>query len=438
MNILLIDVYSSFLDFAIRCKEYGHTIRWFQSKTKEGLPSKVGAGLGFQKVSDWEPHMKWADLVITSDNVKYIYHMERYRKMGVPIWGPNREVTEWELNRSKGQEILEAHGIKCMESIPFNNFDKAKAHVISTGKRYVSKPNADDNKALSYVSKSPADLVFMLDYWKKNSKLKPDFILQEFTPGIEIAVGGWFGKAGFSEYFLENFEHKKLMNDEVGVNTGEMGTVLKYTKESNLAKDLLLPLEGELYRQGFTGFLDVSVIVAKDGTPYPLEFTSRPGWPLFQIQQAVHKGDPAQWMLDSINGYDTFKPSEQVATGVVMAIPDFPYSRLTKKEVSGYPVYGWEKVPTKNFHPAEMMIGNMPINDGDSVKYEDNYVTAGDYVCVVSGCADTVSESIERAYKNLKKIEIPNSPMYRTDIGKRIKEQLPELKQHGYCTDWKF
>jgi phosphoribosylamine--glycine ligase len=396
----------------------------------------VGNGI-VTKVSSWEDHMSWADIILVSDNVRYVHALESWRKKGFPIFGPNKEVTDWELDRTKGQKILEDAGIKCMESVPFKSFDKAISFVKQNMKRYVCKPNADDNKALSYVSKSAADLVFMLEYWKKQGHAA-DFILQEFTPGIEIAVGGWFGKGGFASYFLENFEHKKLMNGEVGVNTGEMGTVLKYTQCSELANILLRPLEGELYRQGFTGFIDVSVIVAKDGTPYPLEFTSRPGWPLYQIQQAVHKGDPVQWMWDSLQGEDTFCPSEDVATGVVMAIPDFPYSKLSKKEVSGYPIYGWEKIPEKNFHPAECMSGKMPVERDGTIVYETNLVTAGDYVCVISGSAKTVSESKDKAYKNLKKIEIPNSPMYRTDIGCRIEEQLPELQKHGYCTDWKW
>src|ERR1017187_4111784 len=129
-------------------------------------------------------------------------------------------------------------------------------------KRYVSKPSGDADKALSYVSKGPADMIFMLQNWKLLGKNKAPFLLQEFTAGIEFAVGGWFGKNGFSQFFLENFEHKKLMNGEIGVNTGEMGTAMKYctAEESLLAREVLLPLEGALFRAGYTGYIDVSVI----------------------------------------------------------------------------------------------------------------------------------------------------------------------------------
>lgn len=437
MNVLFIDVYSSFFDLALKCQNAGHSVRWFQGPTKENKPSQVGDGF-IQKVNDWRQSMKWADVILLADNVKYIHQLEPYRREGYPIWGPNLEVADWELNRQKGQDILKNAGIKIMESIQFKSIREAKEHLLKNPKRYVSKPNADDNKALSYVSKSPRDLMFMLDYWEKNSNVKTDFIFQEFTPGIEVAVGGWFGKGGFSRHWLENFEHKKLMNDDVGVNTGEMGTVLRYTETSTLADMLLKPLEGELYRQGYTGYIDVSVMVAKNGDPLPLEFTCRPGWPLQQILQCLHVGDPIEWVYDSLQGRDTLRVKDEVASGVVMTIPDFPYSRLTKKEVTGYPVYGWEKIPDRHFHPAEMKAGEVWQLQNDKFKQEPGMVTAGDYVCVITGSGPTVAAASEQAYRYLKKIELPNSPMYRTDIGCRLKDQIPELQKHGYVEGLKY
>jgi len=291
--------------------------------------------------------------------VRYLPGLERYRRMGFPIWGPSVETAALELDRMKGQELLKSAGIKIMDSVQFKTLNEAKQYLVHNPARYVSKPCADDNKALSYVSKSPRDMMFMLEKWQKDHVVNGEFIFQKFTPGIEVAVGGWFGRGGFSKYFMENFEGKKLMNDDVGVNTGEMHTVMKYVENSLLADMLLKPLEGELYRKGYTGYIDVAVMVSERGDPLPLEFTCRPGWPLYQIQQSLHKGDPVQWMLDSINGMDTFKVYDEIATGVVMAIPDFPYGTLSKAELTGYPVYGWDKIRARNFHPGEMMLGDV-------------------------------------------------------------------------------
>ena len=228
------------------------------------------------------------------------------------------------------------------------------------------------------------------------------------------------------------------MNGDLGVATGEQGTVLRYTEDSKLAEQVLKPLEDYLHGLGYTGYIDVNCIIDKHGTPWPLEFTMRPGWPLFQIQQALHKGDPCEWMLDLIDGKDTLKVSSQVAAGVVVTIPDYPYSQITKKENSGYPIWGiTEEDAVKNIHFSEVQMGKGPdMVDGEVKLNVPMYVTAGDYVCTVSGTGATVEQATDRAYKTIKqKIEIPNSIMYRTDIGCRLEDQLDELHELGYCTD---
>ena len=64
------------------------------------------------------------------------------------------------------------------------------------------------------------------------------------------------------------------------------------------------------------------------------------------------------------------------------------------------------------------------------------YVTSGSYVATVSGVGCTVEDASDKAYKTIKKkIDIPNSVMYRTDIGERLEEQLDELHKMGYCLD---
>jgi phosphoribosylamine--glycine ligase len=304
-------------------------------------------------------------------------------------------------------------------------------------KRFVSKPSGEADKALSYVSKSPADMLFMLNRWRETNKLKSEFILQEFVPGIEIAVGGWLGPNGFAELFLENFEHKKLMNGELGPNTGEQGTVAKYVKNSALADYLLKPMEASLVAMGHTGYFDMAAICDDEGNLWPLESTSRCGYPTLNLQIAMHTGDPVEWMLDLVNGVDTLTATDEVCTGVVMAIPDFPYSKLTKKEVSGYPIYNLSEVEAADIHHCETMRGKAPKMEGDTLRDDaPMFVTAGDYVLVATGLGETVQESMKAVYKVLDTIEMPNSAFWRTDIGKRVVKQLPKLQAMGYCAEW--
>lgn len=443
MKVLIIDVGATSLDFALRCQSYGHQVKVFIRNNKDGSRSTVGDGGLITRVPAWEPHMQWADFIFCTDNTFYVSQLENYRMKGYPIFGPNIDANNWEQKRDVGAAVHERVGVKTIPSKKFSNtdYDAAIKYVIETNGRYVSKPIGDGDKALSYVSKSPADLVFMLQKWKKTKAHKGDFILQEFRPGIEMAVGGWFGLGGFSKYWCENWEFKKLMNDDLGVATGEQGTILRYTETSKLAEAVLAPLEGLLHGLGYTGYIDVNCIITDDGTPWPLEFTMRPGWPLFQIQQALHQGDPVEWMLAMVKGENTFKPSKAIACGVVISMPDYPYSRLTKAECSGYPLFGltYEDV-LDDIHLSEVQLGKAPDNvDGEVKLNVSMFVTSGDYICTVSGTGKTVKEAAEKAYKTIKKkVEIPNSIMYRTDIGNRLEEALPKLHKMGYCLDLEY
>jgi phosphoribosylamine--glycine ligase len=62
------------------------------------------------------------------------------------------------------------------------------------------------------------------------------------------------------------------------------------------------------------------------------------------------------------------------------------------------------------------------------------FVSAGDYLLVASGTGSTVDRAVSRAYAQVKELEIPNSPIYRTDIGKRLEEDLPLLQAKGFAT----
>lgn len=430
MRILLIDVGANFLDFALQCLKAGHHVKWFIAPDKNGKRIPVGDGL-IEKVGDWQKWMKWSDLTLTSDNTRYVTMLEAYRKYGYPIFGCNAEGAEMELNRTVGQKVLKDNGVDIMSYKTFTSYDDAEAFVKKTMKRYVSKPSGDADKALSYVSKSPADMVYMLRRWKKMGKLKQPFILQEFTPGIEMAVGGWFGPKGWSSAINVNFEHKKLMNGDLSVNTGEMGTVIAYTKKEKLAEKVLFPASDYLLKIGYTGYIDVAVIIDERGNPLPLEYTSRPGWPHFQIISALHEGDPALWMRDLLDGYDSLEVKEGVSTGVVVTIPDFPYNRIQREELCGIPVYCDQN--NTNIHPAEIMAGVAPNVVGNKVIDLPTWVSAGNYLFIATGVAPTVSASAKKAYETIKTVEIPNSPGYRTDIGQRLKSQLPILQKHGYA-----
>lgn len=439
MRLLVIDAGAHALDFVLRAAEAGHDVKWFKRWTVQN--EHCGRGL-VPCVNDFMPWLRWANLIFLTDNTRYLRNIDALRKEeSIPIVGPTEGTALWEIDRVIGLNILKQHHVEVPAYKEFTDYDAAIAYVKKEGRRFVSKPcGIIEDKALSYVSECPEDMIFMLERWKKLGKHKAPFILQEFVAGVEMAVGGWFGPGGFNEGWCENFEFKKFMNDNLGVATGEQGTVLRYVKNSKLANKMLLPLTEALEAHHYCGYIDVNCIIDDQGQAWPLEFTTRPGWPTFNIQQPLHEGDCVEWLLELAEGTDSRRIIyDRVAVGVVMSIPDYPYSHLTRKEVVGVPIYGIRPKLKHHIHPCSMMLGDkIPCEENGTIVYRPMLVTAGDYVLIMSATGETVKETALTVYRRLKTLTVPNSPMYRTDIGKRLAKELPKLQTHGYAMGMRY
>jgi phosphoribosylamine--glycine ligase len=441
MLILSIDPAGLSLDWCLRCSAAGHTVKLY---TKGSRASHIGEGL-VDKVDNWKKYMDVADLIFVSDNMENMEEIDVYMKKGYPIYGPGKRAAKLELDRMYGQEVIEEFGGATIPSYEFKNYDKAIQFVKENPKRYVSKPcGEEEDKSLSYVAKDEADMIGFLTKRKEKSKGSPFFILQEFKPGIEIAVTGIFGPGGWADYWCEGFEFKKQMNDDLGVNTGEMGTVTRYTKESKLADMLMKPMEDELKRIGYVGMLDMNVIVdERDGTPWPMEWTARPGWPMWNIMQPLmDNDDPAEWMLDVVKGNSkSFKAKEGTCVGVVMANSDFPFNKKDEDSYLDFPILtdDCSEEEIDHIHPCEMKLTKaIKMIEDKLVEDVPEWGTAGSYILVCTGTGKTVTEAKDKAYQLVKKVKLGNDPQYRTDIGNRCEKALKKLHKFGFCTGWKY
>lgn len=434
-RILVIDNEGSCgLSIALKAQQYNHEVKLSIRNER-----RRGVGEGFvPRVDDPREWLRWCNLAIATDNVVYMQDIARHRASGGKAIAATPETAQWEIDREVGHAVLKKAGVATLPSREFSDYDTAIQHVKKTMLRYVAKPTGgfEADKSLSYVSSGPDDMIFMLERWKKLNKLKTKFILQDHVSGIEMGCSGWFGPGGWNEGFEESFEHKKLMNDDLGPATGEQGTVLRYTRKSKLANKVLLPLTETLERSGYVGDVAVNCIIDEKGQPWPLEFTMRLGWPAFNLQTALCTGDPIEWLMDLANGLDARALAmDKVACGVVLAIPDYPYSKATGKEVTGIPIYGLKNSLWKHTHPCEMACKMAPLQVGDEIINTLQPVTAGDYVLVMTAVGETVKEAALLTYRRLGRLTMPGSPMWRTDIGKRLSKQLPKLQQMGYATN---
>ena len=105
------------LPFSLASQDAGHDVELWQPKV-EGKPPIIGRGL-VPLAPLWEPRMKWADMIVMTDNSKYGAQIEPFFKKGFPIFGCNEQAAALELDREVGLQVLEQSGIECL---PFKTF----------------------------------------------------------------------------------------------------------------------------------------------------------------------------------------------------------------------------------------------------------------------------------------------------------------------------
>lgn len=438
MKVLVIDCDGVGLAFCLRCQKSGHEVRYFV-KPKPSNSPHIGEGFPITKVNNWVASAKWADLVFITGNEDYLQRLDFFRKQGVKVFGPSYESARLEIERGKGMKFLEEHGIEVPSYKTFKSLDEAEAHVRKTEERFVFKTLGDnEDKSLSYVSKSPADMIARIQRWKR-LKLNPKgpVMLQEMIKGVEFAVSRWMGSEGFIGSCNENFEHKKLLSGNCGPNCGESGTIQKYVQESALGDEVLLPLETPLRKMGHLGDVDVNCIIDEKGKVWPLEFTCRPGWPAFNIMMSEHRGDPVEWMLDACNGKDSMEVSYEHACGIVIAQPDYPYGSKKPEETLDIPIYGVTGSNQKYIFPQFVKLAKLPDMNGEKIEERLMWATCGDYLAVITGMGKSVKQACDRAYKTVSQIEVSDM-IWRDDIGEKLKEEIPKLQAHGFAMDFTY
>ena len=425
------------LDFVLRCIQHGHKVRYWTPAEKK---YEFGKGFpGVERIDNWATSFKWADLVFMTGNDKFLPRIGVMQKGNIKFFGPSQASADLEIKRELGMKFLEKHGIECPTFKTFSNLDAAEAYQRKSSDRHVFKTlGSEEDKSLSYVGKSPADMVARIQRWKKlGMTLKGPCMLQQFIPGIEFAVSRWLGAEGWIGLPNENFERKKLLSGDAGPNCGESGTVMKYCNESVLFDEVLDPLEGDLIKMGHLGDIDVNCIIDEKGKAWPLEFTMRPGWPAFNIMIATHKGDPVEWMLDACKGEDTLDVSTAIACGIVVAQPDYPHSNATQREVTDIPIYGVTPKNRRYIAPQSVKMAVLPQMEGDQIVDKPMWATAGDYLAVVTGTGKSVKQAAERAYAVVKELHVPDM-MYRDDCHEKMEKDIPELHKHGYATEFTY
>lgn len=262
------------------------------------------------------------------------------------------------------------------------------------------------------------------DYKKAWAEKIQVFQLQKRITGVEVAVGAFFNGKEFIYPINVNFEHKKLFPGNLGPSTGEMGTAMFWSGPNKIFNSTLKKIESALAQEGFVGYIDVNCIVNGFGI-YPLEWTSRFGYPTISIQQEGMATPIGEFLYELALGNT---PKLRVKTGfqigIRIVVPPFPFSDKETFEVKSKDSVIFFKKPPEGIHIEDVKLKN------------DEWLVTGvsGVVLIVCGVGQTMKQAQSQAYSRIKNILIPNM-YYRTDIGDRWFEDSDRLHTWGYLRE---
>ena len=409
-------------DLAWQVRKEGHEVKYY---IIEKVQKDVSDGF-VEKTDAWEPLKDWAD-VIVFDDIGFGEAADALRKEGKAVVGGSCYTDRLEDDREFGQEEMKAVGINILPRRNFTDFDEAIKFMEEKPDRYVLKPSgqAQNEKELLFVGQEEdgKDIVEMLKLYKKGwHKMIKVFQLQKHVSGVEVAVGTFFNGKEFILPVCTNFEHKKMFSGDIGPSTGEMGTLMYWSQPNKIFCETLKKMEAKLAASGYVGYIDINCIANSRGI-YPLEFTSRFGYPTISIQMEGIQSPWGEFLAAMARGQSyELKAKKGFQIGVVVAVPPFPFNdQAAFKKYSEEAVIQFKKPMTEGIH-----IGDVKMVDGD-------WLMAGmsGYGVVLTGSGSTVEEARHQAYARLKNITVPNM-FYRTDIGEKWVENSDRLMTWGY------
>ena len=406
----------------------GHEVKIF---IEEESSRDVFGGM-LELTGDWRSELGWlrgagGDGVLLFESAVKGDEQDALRREGFPVIGGSALGDRLEGDRDFGQQVLRGIGLRTARSEHFTDYGAAMEFLRRDGGRYVLKFNgANSPRTRNYIGEmdDSADMLALLAMYRDHpvDAGKPDFVLMRHVEGVEVGVGAYFNGHAFLQPACIDFEHKRFFAGELGELTGEMGTIVSYRESRILFDAVLAPLAGLLRDSGYCGYINVNLIANDDGL-WPLEFTSRFGYPGFAICEALHL-EPWERIFQRMLRRDSLQlaTAEGFACGVVLTVPPFPYRHGYEQLSKGEPIC---------LRPGASAEDRAAIFFSEVAQARGQLVTSGStgYVGVATGAGATVKAACASAYYRARQVVVPNL-RYRTDIGERVRRQdLARLRQ---------
>ena len=301
---------------------------------------------------------------------------------------------------------METHGVSTSKSNRVSSVDDVLEYVKNYTAPYVLKVDGLAAGKGVFICKDinslreSAQEVFVEKKFGNQQKA----LLEEFQTGEELSLLVLTNGVGFSLLPLCR-DHKRLLDNDKGPNTGGMGVVAPIDVDSEdlqkITNQIIEPTLAGLQKQDidYRGVLYFGVIMSPNG-PKLLEYNVRFGDPEAQAILALFDGDWADVFLDLSKGkLRDLHWKNKFCTCVILASEQYPYQASEPAEIND-----------RGQDIAETYI----LHSGSMLKEESFYASGGRVINIVS-LSDNKENSFSEAYKRVSEINFKGM-QFRSDI----------------------
>lgn len=383
-------------------------------------PGNVGTSLIGQNVniSTTKEIIGWLkkkhiDLVIVGpDNHLAEGIVDELEALGIFVFGPTKRAAEIEWSKAFAKKFMKEEGIPTASYEIFTDIKKAKEYAknqsfplvikasgLAFGKGVIIANNMEE--AQESLEKIMLNKVF--------GKAGNEVIIEEYLQGREISVHAFCDGENVA-MFPPSQDHKRILDNDKGPNTGGMGTVapvpwITDKQMTEIEQRVVIPTINALKKRGrpFKGILFPGIMITREG-PRVIEFNARFGDPETQSYMRILETDLVDIIFACVNGNlkkQVIKWSLRSSCCIVCASGGYPgdYQK-------GKVIYGLDDIRGSDivvFHAGTKL-------DHDKI------VTNGGRVLGITAIGDNLEEVLSKSNGAIKQISFEGM-QYRKDIG---------------------
>jgi phosphoribosylamine--glycine ligase len=338
--------------------------------------------------------------------------VDEFRRHNLKIWGPTQYCAQLESSKSFAKDFMIKHNIPTAKYQTFSDGKLAREYLANQTLPIVIKADGlAAGKGVLVAQTMDSALSFIDDIFANNKfgNAGSKAVIEECLIGTEASFIVMIDGKNILP-MASSQDHKRLLNNDEGPNTGGMGAfspspIVDKKLHDRVIKEIIQPVIDGMKNAGheYSGFLYAGLMVDSKGNPKTLEFNCRFGDPETQPIMLRLESD----LVDLIEAgleqkLDTIDAvwSNKFAIGVVLASSGYPDSPQKDDIISGL---GNIASDIKVFH------------SGTSIKENKIYTAGGRVLCVV-GMDDSIALTQQKVYQSINEIKY-NGMQYRTDIG---------------------